>query len=246
MVAVLAEDLTALVTEAGGVAACIKKGAPARLPVQVNQTRLAAGDVILTGPKSHVKLLIEGKPGPTTGQEPPQTTVEIKAQSRVEMTELFTDLAKGTENVKVSISQGQLISNVRKIDPNSERFEVSTPTAVAAVRGTNFSTKVIPLRGSVKPKVSFRVYHGNIDILDPINRTRRRQLDKGDTLDIEPSGAFIQGSFGGSERSGAAPSIENLIPDQPENDERDDDTGTFPERQEGEEDDTGGRDTPGE
>jgi hypothetical protein len=251
--------LTALVIETAGHAAFFKPGSKDPQTIQVNKTRLEAGDRVVTRPNSRVVLLIEGKPGTAGGGEPKQTTVEIKPQSRVQISELFADLATGAENARVSVDYGQITANVRKIDPASERFEVQTLTAVAAVRGTRFSTKVLPaVQGN--PKVSFRVYRGKIAILDPRTRKSRRLLDDGDTLDIEPNGAYIQGSMGGTSQTGNAGGALGGPPggtgqfspgDRGEDDE-DRDTGTFPERSEGEEDDTGsgrgggqGGDSPG-
>lgn len=245
--------LTALVIEAAGKAIFFKEGSTERAQVQVKKTRLEEGYIILTGGKSSVKLLIEGKTGPTGGEEPAQTTVEIKERSRVKLAELFADLASGGEKIGVGVSEGQVIANVRKIDPTSERFEVQTPTAVAAVRGTKFSANV-EKTGQMKPKVKFRVYRGKIDIFDPKTRKHRRLLDEGDTLDIEPSGTFIQGSMGGTSQTGQAGGIQGgpgmsgpggpggqFAPGEhgDENDE-DSDTGTFPERSDNENDDTGG------
>ncbi len=240
-------QLTALVIEAAGKAQFYKEGSPERFIVQVNKTRLEQGHILLTGPKSRVKLLIEGKTGPAGSEAPSQTTVEIDERSRVKLNELFTDVASGGETIGVRVAEGHVIANVRKIDPNSERFEVQTPTAVAAVRGTKFSTRVLPaVQGN--PKVKFRVFRGKIAILDPRTRKSRRLLDDGDTLDIEPNGTFIQGSMGGTTQTGRAGGAQGVLPGGgsqfgpgehgDENDE-DTDTGTFPERSDNEGDDTG-------
>lgn len=243
---VYAEDLTALVIEAGGIAAHVKKGSTQRLQVQVNQTRLAAGDRIITGPNSRVKLLIEGKEGQPGGGEPQQSTVDIKAQSIVEVSELFKDIASGAENIRIGIKRGEVISNVRKIDTNSERFEVQTPTAVAAVRGTNFGARVLPAVQHGKYKVTFRVNRGKVAILDPVTRSSRRLLEDGDILDIEPNGAMVESTIKSTQGSGPGGGSEGGIEFDRNRgeglDDRDDDTGTFPDRQEGEEDDTGGKD----
>ena len=239
-------QLTALVIEAAGKAQFYKEGSAERFTVQVNKSRLEQGHILLTGPKSRVKLLIEGKTGPAGGGAPAQTTVEVDERSRVKLVELLTDVANGGETVGVRVAEGQVIANVRKIDPNSERFEIQTLTAVAAVRGTKFSTRVLPaVQGN--PKVKFRVYHGKIAILDPKTRKSRRLLDDGDTLDIEPNGAFIQSSMGGTSQTGPAGGAQGGPPGGSqfgpgehgdENDE-DTDTGTFPERSDNEGDDTG-------
>lgn len=240
--------LTALVIDAAGNASFYKQGSKDKQTIQINKTRLETGDRIVTYAKSRVVLQIEGRPGPAGGGEPTQTTVEIKEKSRVQISELFADLGSGAETARVSVDYGQITANVRKIDPNSERFEVQTLTAVAAVRGTKFSANVQNV-GQVKPKVKFRVYRGRIAILDPKTRKSRRLLDDGDTLDIEPSGAFIQGSMGGTSQTGKAGGVGpgampggtgQITPgEHGDEDDEDTDTGTFPERSDNENDDTG-------
>lgn len=182
-----AQGLTALAIEAAGKAAYMKGGAKPYLPIQVNVTRLSEGDVILTGPDSRVRLLIEGKAVPAQGEDPAQTTVDVQARSKVQLRELLAG-AGGGENVRISIAQGQVISNVRKIDTNSERFEVETPTAVAAVRGTNYATLVKWIRN--KPKSQVKVNRGSVALLDPITRMNRRVMEEGEILEIGADGGI--------------------------------------------------------
>lgn len=182
-----AQGLTALAIEAAGKAAYMKGGAKPYLPIQVNVTRLSEGDVILTGPDSRVRLLIEGKTVPAEGGDPNQTTVDVQARSKVQLRELLAT-AQGGENVRISIAQGQVISNVRKIDTNSERFEVETPTAVAAVRGTNYAALVKWIRN--KPKSQIKVNRGTVALLDPITRVNRRLMEEGEILEVAADGGI--------------------------------------------------------
>lgn len=235
-----AQELTALVVEAAGKVA-FKKGDTGPLtPVQVNVTRLTMGDTILTGPNSTAKLLIEGKV--VEGNENTQSTVEISARAKIRLTELMN--SGGNEAVKIGVAQGQIISNVRRIDPNSERFEVETPTAVAAVRGTIYGTEVT-WTGQANPQVKFNVTKGQVDIFDPGNRTNLlSRLREGDTLDIAPDGSMSEGSV--EPKSAPAPqgqggtkgfgSTGNQRGDVGEND----DTIGAPENDNEEGDDTGG------
>jgi hypothetical protein len=134
---------------------------------------------------------------------------------------------------------------VRKIDTNSERFEVETPTAVAAVRGTNYGAKVKWTTPN-KPKVNVFVRRGLVDILDPINRTFLRKLEEGRSLDIEPNGDMSEGSItptsapapGGQQGSSGLGGIGG---GGDRGDGGDSDTGNFDsERGQDEGDDTGG------
>jgi hypothetical protein len=243
------QGLSALVVEAAGRAAFTKAGTKGFQPVQVNVTRLTSGDVLMTGPASHVKLLIEGKPGPSGGQEPTQSTIDVEEKTKVEMTQLLADAASGAEAVSMKLAQGQVISNVRKIDTNSERFEVVTPTAVAAVRGTHYGTQVAWLAGKQNPKVSIRVKRGKVAILDPFTGISRRLVDEGHILDIEPSGDMVEQSIGGggSNQGQGTPGGQQGAPlgtiggDRGESgEERNSDTLNREPHKEGEGDDTGG------
>jgi len=202
-----AYGLSALVIEAHGKAAYKKGGVGGFLPIQEKVTRLESSDVIFTGPKSRVKLQVEGKTVASGALDPSQSTIEISHQAKVSLTTLFTDLSTGNESVTVDLAQGSIIANVRKIDPNSERFEVETPTAVAAVRGTSFQVGVQWV-SPTQSKSSIQVTHGRVSILDRQSRRRLRDLEDGDSLDLEPGGgmSFQQGSApgGGTQGGGAA------------------------------------------
>ena len=198
-----AYGLSALVIEAYGKAAYKKGGVGGLLPIQEKVTRLEASDVILTGPRSRVKLQIEGKTIHSGGLEPKQSTIDISHQAKVALKDLFTDIASGGEEVSIGVAQGAIIANVRKIDPNSERFEVETPTAVAAVRGTAFTVQV-NWTSPTQSRSSIHVTHGRVYILDRQSRRRLRELEDGDTLDLEPGGgmSFQQGAAPGGGAAG--------------------------------------------
>lgn len=194
-----AQELTALVIEAAGKVAYKQNDSGPLTPVQINVTRLKMGDTLFTSSNSSAKLLIEGKA--SEGGESGQSTVEVSARAKIRLTELLN--TGGSESVKIGVAQGQIISNVRRIDPNSERFEVETPTAVAAVRGTVYGTDVRWI-GQANPLVKFNVTEGQVDVFSAADRTNLlSRLREGDTLDIEPDGGVIEGSL--EPKSGAAP-----------------------------------------
>jgi len=179
-------DLTATVIEAAGKVAYRQTGGSVLLPVQANVTQLTAGDTIITGPSSKVTVRVNGKPGPDTGEHPVQTTIEIGPRARVLMTKLFADLTSGAEEIQIGVAEGQVISNVRRIDPNSERFEVETPTAIAAVRGTKFLTDV-KWKANIA-EVGFKVDRGSISLFNK-SGGRMANLSEGDAADIDPTGS---------------------------------------------------------
>jgi hypothetical protein len=185
-------NLTAVVIEANGKAAYRRSGDSQLQPIQAQVSRLSAGDMIVTGPNSKVVLQIEGKVGQADEEHPAASTVEIGPKAKVLMTELFTDLTSGNESVTLGVAEGQIISNVRRIDPNSERFRVETPTAVAAVRGTKFLTDV-SWRNDI-PNVSFQVERGSIDLFNRGSGARMASLNRGEIADIDPSGSVSVGA----------------------------------------------------
>lgn len=200
-------DLTATVVEAAGKVAYRQTGGAALIPVQVNVTQLTAGDTVITGPNSKVTVRVNGKTGPDDGVHPAQTTIEIGPRARVVMTKLFTDLTSGNEEIQIGVAEGQVISNVRRIDPNSERFEVETPTAIAAVRGTKFLTDV-QWKANV-PDVGFKVDRGSISLFNK-SGSRMANLGVGEFADIDPTGSTASVSStsaapgGGEGRSGGS------------------------------------------
>jgi hypothetical protein len=102
------------------------------------------------------------------------------------MTKLFADLTSGAEEIQIGVAEGQVISNVRRIDPNSERFEVETPTAIAAVRGTKFLTDV-KWKANIA-EVGFKVDRGSISLFNK-SGGRMANLSEGDAADIDPTGS---------------------------------------------------------
>ena len=76
---------------------------------------------------------------------------EVRAETTIEFTSLQDD------ETKTRLDQGRVLSKVRKLKSN-EKFSVQTPTAVCAVRGTEFDT----VTGQAGTLVS--VYHGVVGV----------------------------------------------------------------------------------
>ena len=67
------------------------------------------------------------------------TLVSVGEQSHLEITEQVFDPAQGTRSMVLSLAKGKVRSLVTKIFKGmGSRFEIHTPTAVAAARGTHF------------------------------------------------------------------------------------------------------------
>ena len=198
------QSLTALVSAANGKVAFYKEGTKNLQPVKVGESRLTTGDILLTGPDSRATLEIEGKTGVADEVHPDRSTVEVDAKSKVKIATLLADAGSQDETVEIGVGQGRVICNVRKINTQSERFEVQTPTVVAAVRGTQFATDV--QWENRTPKVSFNVTRGKIDLLN-FRRTRLSGVEEGESADIDPSGGVsVQPSStgGGGEKGTGA------------------------------------------
>lgn len=87
--------------------------------VQKNEI-LARGDQILTGPNSTCEIGVG---------EGTKSVVKLRADSKAALTSL--------DPVKIDLESGKVLSWVRGMKPGST-FQVSTPTAIAAVRGTGW------------------------------------------------------------------------------------------------------------
>jgi len=194
------QSLTALVTDAAGRVAYRRAGGGKLLPVQAGATRLVNGDMIVTAGNSKATLRIEGKVVPADAEHPAETSIEIGPKSRILLSRLFSDLSSGGEQVQIGIAQGQVISNVRKINPANERFEVETPTAIAAVRGTKFVSDV-SWKGQVV-NVEFRVERGKIELFSRAGK-RLAALAEGETADIAPNGSSASVSSNAASTSSA-------------------------------------------
>jgi len=199
------ESLTALVSAASGRVAYMSEGSKQLIPVEVGVTRLTNGDILLTGPSSRATLRIEGKTGISDGIHPEHSLIEIDAKSKVLIANLFADVTSQDETVEIGVSQGRVICNVRKINTQSERFEVQTPTVVAAVRGTQFATDVEWV--NKQAKVKFNVSRGNIDLLN-YRRVRLSGVNEGETADIAPSGSISVAPTGGGGSTRGGPAID--------------------------------------
>jgi len=88
--------------------------------------KITQGMTILTGTKSVVDIHFEN------------SVIRILENSSVIMKELTKNLSDNKELIELYVKNGKMFSQVtRKLSAN-EKFRVSTPTAIAGVRGTEF------------------------------------------------------------------------------------------------------------
>ncbi|MBN3522787.1 FecR domain-containing protein [Paenibacillus apiarius] len=125
----------ALVKEWKGSVTVTKSGGVK--PLQVfKKMSINQGDRIETGPKSRVVLQLAGN-----GEEDELT---IGADADVSFTELND---KDGVKTRIGVLAGSVFAKVKSITGADDRFELETPTAVMAVRGTQFGVYVHPRFG---------------------------------------------------------------------------------------------------
>ncbi|UHA72617.1 FecR domain-containing protein [Paenibacillus sp. 481] len=144
----------AIVKEWKGTATVTKTGGAKPLNV-FNKMSINQGDTIVTGPKSRVVLHLVG------GEEEDELT--IGANANVSFTELEND---GGAKTNIGVLAGSVWVKVKSIVGADDRFELETPTAVMAVRGTQFGVQVHPEVGSTKVSVTA----GTVRVTYPVDQ----------------------------------------------------------------------------
>ena len=99
------------------------------------------------------------------------------------------------ESMMVTINSGNAILNLNKL-PKDSTFKVETPTAIAAVRGTQFWGRVGDQKfegaGLPKPYTTFAVRQGSVEILAK-NANKQFTLQPGEALDIPQEAEELPG-----------------------------------------------------
>ena len=96
------------------------------LPVEVD-IPLEEGDRIKTGKDGHVEILMDDG-----------SMVKLEENSEITIRELAADYQTKSITSSLFLWFGRVLSNVTKFTNKTSRFQVSTPTLVAGVRGTEF------------------------------------------------------------------------------------------------------------
>jgi hypothetical protein len=96
-----------------------------RLPAELDMV-LLPGDTVETGKDAQAEVTFDDS-----------SAINLDPESRFVITELVKDSASGQRTGKTNLFSGELKAQIAKLAQNST-FEIESPTAVAAVRGTEF------------------------------------------------------------------------------------------------------------
>ena len=133
-----------------GSAEVVKNGEGKSVALKVGQL-VHAGDVIRTGADGSVELRWARWAGAMRIKVGPSTTFTVKRA--------VTNRSNGEEESRLRVDEGTIWVRLRKALTGKSKFEVETPTAVAAVRGTVFSVTV---KGDGTSEVS--VWKGVVEV----------------------------------------------------------------------------------
>lgn len=96
--------------------------------------KIFEGDSITTGPDSRAKVVMSDK-----------NVLNISPDTKIEITIYKNDPTTNTKKVDLKVDQGKVRAAVeQKYDDEKNTFRIKTPTAVAGVRGTDFSVSFNP------------------------------------------------------------------------------------------------------
>lgn len=108
--------------------------------VKLNQ-KLSSGDALRTMVESRVD--IETSEG---------TVINIMENTVFEMSELFQNARTKASVTKLNVKTGSILANVKKLTNSRSSFEFETPTATAAIRGTELEIDVLQGRTQLRVK----------------------------------------------------------------------------------------------
>jgi hypothetical protein len=112
------------VTDAGGQATVAPAENP-KAPVLLDEdTPLEENDVVVTGPNSRAELTMDG-----------ETVFKLQPDSRLKVLKIFPT------NTQLELSQGGLLAKVKPAAREEEAIILKMPTAVVAIRGTEFGAE---------------------------------------------------------------------------------------------------------
>ncbi len=129
------------------------------------------GDVIRTGPKSKVVVILEKAAITGIGQS-----------SKFVLESLEKNTEDKTVNIKVGLSRGELWSEVGRLKTKNSSFRVATPTAVTGVRGTVFH---IAIEGESQ-ETSIAVLAGKVGVTSLAIPGKEVVLGKKEALFVRP------------------------------------------------------------
>lgn len=166
-----------IIKELSGTVSVKKSGAAKSFKAFKNMS-LNQGDYITTGDKS--KLVIQLASGDKSDDE-------ITIGSNADL--YISDLAdkNGSKKSGVKMWAGSMAAKVRSISNADDEFEVETPTAVMAVRGTVLTTTVDPQTGNTSVMVAAGVVHATTKTSPTPNSGGNGQSTQAGSYNIYPT-----------------------------------------------------------
>ena len=159
----------AVVDSITGSAKLIRDGEGAPVSLKVGQL-VHAGDVIRTGPDGSVELRWARWAGAMRIKIGPDTKFTVKRA--------VTNRSTGVEESRLRVDEGSIWVRLRRALAGKSKFEVETPTAVAAVRGTIFRVTV---RSDGTSEVS--VWKGTVSV----------ETEKGEAVTVSDGASVVVG-----------------------------------------------------
>jgi hypothetical protein len=113
-----------------GTALVKKAGAKEFIDADVDM-ELTTGDQLVTKEKSRVDLVFD------------DDNSILRVEENTDMTVIKLEKTKTTRNSLISVILGKVITKINKVEGVENNFQVRTPSAIAAVKGTEFAVEAI-------------------------------------------------------------------------------------------------------
>ncbi len=98
-------------------------------------SKVFEGDSVITGVDSRAKIVMQDR-----------NVLNVSPDTEFQIPTYKNDAATGTKDVQINLLKGKIRANVEQnYDGSKNKFLIKTPTAVAGVRGTQFTTGYNPL-----------------------------------------------------------------------------------------------------
>ncbi|MFP4038964.1 MAG: FecR domain-containing protein [Desulfosudaceae bacterium] len=116
---------------------------------------VAEGSRVKVADKSRIELRL-----------PDESYIRFDAGAVFELTGLSADKKAGKRDIDVNMVMGNIWATVSRLFSKKERFDVSTKTSVAGIRGTKYRLKVNPDQSAV-----VKVYEGALEVKSASEKT---------------------------------------------------------------------------
>lgn len=161
-------------------------GAPDIIPVKVNDYVLFQ-DIIETQQESKTKVLFQDN-----------STLTIGPESRLEVTEAVYEPSKNKRSTIVRLFKGKVRAFLSTVFTGIDsRFEIHTPTAVAAARGTQFLVWLDNTGTTWIKNITPESSHGIVTVTYGNGNYHYSLSKKGDLLKIDKYGRIENGMIDG-------------------------------------------------